>query len=193
MPERTPLPSGDADQILLTKREADANGTADAFGAVVARAVKAKCRSAVGRCGLERALGAALASEPNGVGELATRVVWCPCRGAVVKSPRLALERLQCNNSATFMARSARGKEWEASGLESAGREGGVVATVSMAGRVLCWGCCGVVGNVATTHRRGRAGVGGFSLRRGARSWQRGDAVVSGHGVRAYLRQACGV
>jgi hypothetical protein len=29
------------------------------------------------------------------------------------------------------------GKEWEARGLESAGREGGVVATVSMAG-----GCC---------------------------------------------------
>ncbi len=38
------------------------------------------------------------------------------------------------------------GEEWEARGLESAGREGGVVATVSMAGRVLCGvGGCWVV------------------------------------------------
>jgi hypothetical protein len=32
------------------------------------------------------------------------------------------------------------GKEWEARGLESAGREGGGVATGSTAGRVLRWG-----------------------------------------------------
>jgi len=31
------------------------------------------------------------------------------------------------------------GKEWEARGLESAGREGGGGATGSEAGRVLCW------------------------------------------------------
>ncbi len=56
----------------------------------------------------------------------------------MVKSPRRALERLQCINSATLFARMGTGEEWEARGLESAGREGGVVATVSMAGRVLC-------------------------------------------------------
>jgi hypothetical protein len=49
---------------------------------------------AVGRCwcrwrcgGPERALGAALASGPDGVGELATRVVGCPCRGGCGKEP----------------------------------------------------------------------------------------------------------
>ena len=47
--------------------------------------------------GPERALGAALASGLNGAGDLATRVDGCPLGVAVVKSPRLALERLQCN------------------------------------------------------------------------------------------------
>ncbi len=79
----------------------------------------------------ERALGAAIASDPNGEGELATRAVGCPYRGAAVKSPRLAPERLQCNTSATLLARKGTRKEWEARGLESAGREGGGVATGS--------------------------------------------------------------
>ena len=45
--------------------------------------------------------------------------------------------------------RKGAGKEWEARGLESAGREGGAVATVSTAGRVLRYGR-GVTGSVAT-------------------------------------------
>jgi hypothetical protein len=91
------------------------------------------------RGGPERALGAALASGPTGREELATRAAGCPLGVAVVKSPRLALERLQCNHSATLSARMGKGKEWEARGLESAGREGGVVAKDSMAGRALRW------------------------------------------------------
>ena len=74
-------------------------------------------RKAVRRCwcrwlsgGPERALGAALASGPNGEGELATRAVGCPVRVALVKSPRLALERLQCNHSATLFARMGNGE-----------------------------------------------------------------------------------
>lgn len=91
--------------------------------------------------GPERAPGAALAkrSERRG-GRTSDAGGGCPRIGAeAVKSPRLALERLQRTNSATLVARMGTGKEWEARGLESAGREGGGVATVSTAGRVLCW------------------------------------------------------
>ena len=47
------------------------------------------------------------------------------CRGGAVKSPRLALERLQCNNSATLFAQRARGKSgrlevWRAPGEKGA-------------------------------------------------------------------------
>jgi hypothetical protein len=52
-------------------------------------------RLPVGWSGPERALGAALASDPNGEGELAMRVTGVSVKGGRVKSPRLALERLQ--------------------------------------------------------------------------------------------------
>jgi hypothetical protein len=48
-----------------------------------------------------------------------------PLGAAVVTSPRLALERLQCNNSATLFAQRARGKSgrlevWRAPGEKGA-------------------------------------------------------------------------
>jgi hypothetical protein len=87
--------------------------------------------------GPERALGAALASDPKGVGELATRVVGRPVGVKVVKSPRLALERLQRANSATFFAQSARGK----SGRLEVWRAPGEKGAVSRRSRGL-GGCC---------------------------------------------------
>ncbi len=77
------------------------------------------------RGGPKRALGAALASGLDGAGELATRVDGFPLGVALVKSPRLALERLQCTNSATLFARRAGGKSgrlevWRAPGEKGA-------------------------------------------------------------------------
>ena len=88
-------------------------------------AVGAVCWCRWWRSGPERALGAALASGLDGAGDLATRVDGCPVGVAVVKSPRLALERLQCNHSATLFARRARGKSgrlevWRAPGEKGA-------------------------------------------------------------------------
>ena len=106
----------------------------------------------MGRCwcrrwcgGLERALGAALASGPNGVGELATRVVGFQLGVAVVKSPRLALERLQSNNGATLLAQRARGKSGRPEVWRPPGEKGAASRRAhGWAGVGLWEWCCGV-------------------------------------------------
>jgi len=91
----------------------------------------------------ERALGAALASGPDGgVGDLATRVVGYPVGVEAVKSPRLALERLQCNNSATLFAQRARGKSGRLEVWRAPGEKGASLRRAQWMG-----GCC-VTGGV---------------------------------------------
>ena len=62
----------------------------------------------------------------------------------MVKSPRLALERLQCNNSATLFAQRARGKSgrlevWRAPGEKGASARN-VGCGVGVVWGAWCWG-----------------------------------------------------
>jgi hypothetical protein len=156
-------------------------------------------RKAVGRCwcrrwrgGPERALGAALASGLNGAGDLATRAVGCLLGGAVAKSPRLALERLQCNHSATLFARRARGKSGRLEVWRVPGEKGAASRRAQWRG-----GCCvGWVvlwGSDAAAFRRGVAGwAGSHSQQRGAGRGvcgrvRGGGVVVRGNGSVAHV------
>ena len=110
---------------------------------------------------LERALGAALASGPDGAGELATRVVGCPVGVAVVKSPRLALERLQCNHSATLLVRSTWGKSGRLEVWRAPGEKGAASRRAQWRGGC-CVGCAGIVFNLIAGKR---LVIPGFLLR----------------------------
>ena len=125
------------------------------------------------RGGFERALGAALASGLDGAGRPSDAGGWVSDRGGAAKSPRLALERLQCNNSSTSLARSASGKEWEAKWSGDVPGEKGAAARRTQG----LGGCCvGAVWWWGKARRRRavvRGGRGPYSDSGGGRSGPR--------------------